>query len=202
MNKLRASNANLAEMVEHMIRLEPENRLGIDEYLQKWRKAVFPPFFGPLHDLLGPLMTWAQDHSVLLLKASFSGFLTRLQRKHDPEKYADDEVEVESLPAEPPGECAKSSTAYDDGSPSYQLKRLTFRSPSPVRSLNSQHAAKDESATTSIAGGTERTTHPVAQTQPDDVRQGVHMHSHCDDSQYLQRREYWIAEFLTWSYGQ
>lgn len=85
MKKLAACNAELAEMVEHMTRLQPENRLSVDEYLHKWPKTVFPAFFRPLHDLLSPLMTWAQDHSVLLLKASFSGFLTRLKRKAEPQ---------------------------------------------------------------------------------------------------------------------
>jgi hypothetical protein len=173
LSKLRASNADLAEMVEHMIRLEPENRLSVNEYLQKWPKEVFPAFFGPLHDLLSPLMTWAQDHSVLLLKTSFSGFLTRLQHMEDPEKRLD-EKDKASQPAHLPGEGEGSSAAYDDRSGSRRLNQPTLRSPSPVRSLNSQHAAKDEAAASTSADGVTQQTHqPESQPQGESVPAGM-----------------------------
>ena len=120
MNKLRASNADLAEVVKHMTRLEPESRFSVDEYLQSWPKEVFPAFFGPLHDLLSPLMTWAQDHSVLLLKASFSGFLTRLQRKSEVDRTDDDVAAIQI--EEPPCDTAET----DEGSLQHQMKQLSL----------------------------------------------------------------------------
>lgn len=141
MSKLRACNADLAEVVEHMTRLEPENRFSVDQYLHSWPKAVFPAFFGPLHDLLSPLMTWAQDHSVLLLKASFSGFLTRLQNKSELQKGEDGVAGAEvAKPA-----CDRAEN--DEGGIHQQLPQLALRT--STRAADPQHAAQ---GATSAAG--------------------------------------------------
>lgn len=170
MTKLRVSNPDLAEIVEHMTRLEPENRFSVDEYLHKWPKEVFPAFFGPLHDLLSPLMTWAQDHSVLLLKASFSGFLTRLQNKHEPQNSSDGAA---TQVGEPPFE----SSANDDSSPHQQLKQLPVQTSTQV--LNAQHAAEGETNVDSgsaSGSGNPPAAQSFAQAQSGNEQQGVHLH--------------------------
>jgi hypothetical protein len=130
-----------------------------------------------LHDLLSPLMIWAQDHSVLLLKTSFSGFLTRLQKQKDPDDE-DGRTAEASLPAKLPDEGEKSSAAHDCGSQSYQVKQPVDQRTSAVDSLNSQRAAEDEcAASTSAAGGTHPIPQPASQPQSDGAQAG--MHTHC-----------------------
>lgn len=73
-------HAGLSEVVRHMTQLEPDSRDDMHAYLHEW-PGVFPDFFEPMHGLLSPLMVWAKDHSVLLIKAAFSPFFARLREE-------------------------------------------------------------------------------------------------------------------------
>ncbi|KAG0652896.1 Serine threonine-kinase ppk19 [Hyphodiscus hymeniophilus] len=62
----RIADVDVREMVAHMIQLEPESRYSAEEYLDFWRKKVFPDYFYSfLHQYMGLITDPSSGRSVI-----------------------------------------------------------------------------------------------------------------------------------------